>query len=286
MERSSKWTKSAMIVTHIGNNIRNLRTIVGYDECVIGNPMLCIICSDSSHSKKNCLKYRATAATKIRGTYEIGQWNKNTLGKPIFPNGIMKILFVLLIKTKDPSWSWFLNLTFKNFSGKSERKQAEVVQGQYIIQTHDRIKNNVSLTRRKKRGMIAFGGGMKGQIRGICKIGRSDKHSIEKVYHVERLKHKLLSISQLCEKGHKVIFSLTDVKEVNIETQEVVMTGNWDKYPYTINTSRISDENLVCLTVIDKYPLLWHKFLGHASYVQLNKVISNGLDIGLPKIKF
>lgn len=43
--------------------------------------------------------------------------------------------------------------------------------------------------------MIAFGGGKKGQIRGIGKIGQSDEHSVKKVYYVEGLKHNLLSIS-------------------------------------------------------------------------------------------
>ena len=54
--------------------------------------------------------------------------------------------------------------------------------------------------------MVAFGGGKKGQIRGSGKIGRSDEHSIDKVYYVKGLRHNLLSISQLCDKGNKVIF--------------------------------------------------------------------------------
>ncbi|XP_015158246.1 uncharacterized protein [Solanum tuberosum] len=54
-----------------------------------------------------------------------------------------------------------------------------------------------------KGGMVAFGGGKKGQIKGVGKIGRSDELSIDKVYHVEGLKHIMLSISQLCDKGNK-----------------------------------------------------------------------------------
>lgn len=49
--------------------------------------------------------------------------------------------------------------------------------------------------------MVAFGGGKKGKIKGIGRIGKSDKHAIEKVYHVEGLNHNLLSISQLYDKG-------------------------------------------------------------------------------------
>ena len=119
--------------------------------------------------------------------------------------------------------------------------------------------------------MIAFGGGKKGQIRDSGKIGRSDEHSIDKVYYVEVLRHNLLSISQLCDKGKKVIFRFSDVEVINLNTQKLVLTGNRDKHVYTVYTSTISDKNLVCLGVLDKYPLLWHKRLGHASHVQLNK---------------
>ena len=42
----------------------------------------------------------------------------------------------------------------------------------------------------------------------------------------------------------------------------------------------------MCLSVVEKDPLLWHKCLGHASQVQLNKLISNNLVIGRPKTKF
>ena len=40
------------------------------------------------------------------------------------------------------------------------------------------------------------------------------------------------------------------------------------------------------MSVIEKDPLLWHKRQGHASPVQLNKLISNELVIGLHKTKF
>ena len=109
-----------------------------------------------------------------------------------------------------------------------------------------------------KGGMVAFGGGKKGQIRDSGKIGRSDEHSIDKVYYVEGLRHNLLSISQLCDKGNKVIFRSTGVEVINLNTQKLVLTGKRDKHVYTVDTSTISDKNLVCLSVLEKDPLLWH----------------------------
>ncbi|XP_069145656.1 uncharacterized protein [Solanum lycopersicum] len=76
-----------------------------------------------------------------------------------------------------------------------------------------------------KGGMVAFGGGKKGQIKGCGKIGRTDEHSIDKVYYVEGLRHNLLSISQLCDKDNKVIFLSTGVEVINLNTQKLVLTG-------------------------------------------------------------
>ena len=55
-----------MIVTHLGKNTRNIRTGIGYEQPMIGNSLLCIICVNSGHSKENCLKYRFTAENKAR----------------------------------------------------------------------------------------------------------------------------------------------------------------------------------------------------------------------------
>ena len=42
---------------------------------------------------------------------------------------------------------------------------------------------------------------------GKGKVGKSYHHYIEKVLLVKGLKHNLLSISQLCDKGNKVTFN-------------------------------------------------------------------------------
>ena len=61
LEGANKWTKSSMIVTYLGNNTRNIRTGIGYEQPMIENSLLCIICGNSGHIKKNCLKYRVSA---------------------------------------------------------------------------------------------------------------------------------------------------------------------------------------------------------------------------------
>ena len=67
--------------------------------------------------------------------------------------------------------------------------------------------------------MVAFGGGKKGLNRGRGKIGRSDEHSIDRVYYVEGLRHNLLSISLLSNKRNNLFFRSTGVEVINLSTQ-------------------------------------------------------------------
>ena len=41
LERANKWTKSSMIVTHLGNNTRNIKTGIGYEQPI--NRNLCFV---------------------------------------------------------------------------------------------------------------------------------------------------------------------------------------------------------------------------------------------------
>ena len=58
----------------------------------------------------------------------------------------------------------------------------------------------------KSGGDITFGDNSKGQIEGIGIIGNKSSIFIEKVLLVNGLKHNLLSISQLFDKGFKGVF--------------------------------------------------------------------------------
>ena len=54
--------------------------------------------------------------------------------------------------------------------------------------------------------MVTFGDNGKGHIIGIDKIQITPQTCLENVLYVLRLKHNLISISQLCDKGYKVSF--------------------------------------------------------------------------------
>ena len=146
-------------------------------------------------------------------------------------------------------------------------------------------KNFLSLSK-INRGGVSFGDGKKGIITGVGKIGSSESKALEDVYLVEGLKHNLLSISQLCDKGNKVIFTSAGVKVKRMDTKEIVLTTRRYRNIYKADIMAIPRLELTCLSAIENDPLLWHRRLGHVSLKQLNILSSKDMVLGLPKTKF
>ncbi|XP_021728393.1 uncharacterized protein LOC110695472 [Chenopodium quinoa] len=135
-------------------------------------------------------------------------------------------------------------------------------------------------------GTVTFGDNKKGEIIGKGKIGKSKSHSIDNVFLVEGLMHNLLSISQLCDKGNSVCFNSDSCKIINNKSGKVVLKGTRRGNTYTVDINLIPRNNLICLSVVEDDPLLWHKRFGHASFSLLDKLRSRNLVVGLLIIKF
>ena len=60
--------------------------------------------------------------------------------------------------------------------------------------------------KRKEQGFFIYGDNNKGKILGTGDVGGGNTLEIKDVLFMEGLKHNLLSIIQLCDKGLKVIF--------------------------------------------------------------------------------
>ena len=67
-----------------------------------------------------------------------------------------------------------------------------------------------NLIKKKDGGNITFGDNAKGRIIGVGNIGNDISTLIEDVFLVDSLKHNLLSVSQLCDKGYRVIFNASN----------------------------------------------------------------------------
>jgi len=72
---------------------------------------------------------------------------------------------------------------------------------------------------------VTYGDNNRGRILGRGNVGTKDSTTIENVLYVEGLKHSLLSISQLCDKGYKVNFEANTCTISNETSGKVLLTG-------------------------------------------------------------
>ncbi|KAG7579315.1 Zinc finger CCHC-type [Arabidopsis thaliana x Arabidopsis arenosa] len=127
-------------------------------------------------------------------------------------------------------------------------------------------------------GKVTFGDGGKGRIRGKGNIECDDQPLLINVYYVEGLKANLISISQLCDDGLKVIFTRIDLKAVD-ENGNIVLCG-----VRSGNNCYMSKASDVCLSVSVNDLELWHKRLGHMNVQTLVKIVNAGVVRGVPKL--
>ncbi|GJR10945.1 putative ribonuclease H-like domain-containing protein [Tanacetum coccineum] len=114
-------------------------------------------------------------------------------------------------------------------------------------------------------GPVAFGGS-KGYItgKGKIKIGKLD---FEDVCFVKELQHfNLFSVSQMCDKKNKVLFTNSECL-VFFNLENIVPSGG---LACLIANATIDESNK------------WHRRLGHVNFKNLNKLVKGNLVRGLP----
>ena len=84
-----------------------------------------------------------------------------------------------------------------------------------------------------------FGDASKGNIVGIGNIKRDSSPMIENVALVDGLKHNLLSVSQLCDKGFNVIFNDLDCNVFDRQTNACILSGFRENNVYMIDMSNM-----------------------------------------------
>ena len=93
---------------------------------------------------------------------------------------------------------------------------------------------------------VRFGDNSKGHIEGISCISNNSSTLIRNVLLVGGLKHNLLNISQLCDKGHKVIFESMFCQVINVKTNKLVFISHRQGNVYVVYFDNMSSNN-VCL---------------------------------------
>jgi len=101
-------------------------------------------------------------------------------------------------------------------------------------------------------GDVTYGDNNRGRILGVDDIGEIDNVIIKDVLLVEGLKHSLLSINQLCDKGYKITFEPNLCLITDSKSTEIVLVGKRINNVYIFNVSCITSSMNCLLTRNDK----------------------------------
>ncbi|GJU96225.1 putative ribonuclease H-like domain-containing protein [Tanacetum coccineum] len=138
-------------------------------------------------------------------------------------------------------------------------------------------------------GPVAFGGS-KGYITGKDKI-KTGKLDFEDVCFVKELQYfNLFSVSQMCDKKNKVLFTDTECLVLSSDFKlpdenQVLLRIPRQNNMYSFNLENIVPSGgLACLiakATVDESNK-WHRRLGHVNFKNLNKLVKGNLVRGLP----
>jgi len=136
----------------------------------------------------------------------------------------------------------------------------------------------------KHEGYVTYGDNNKGKILGRGTIGDKNSFLIHDVLFMEGLEHNLLSTSQLCDKAYQVTFK-PNMCEIRLpKSQEVLLIGKRINNVYLLDI--LNPASIACLLTKHEESWLWHRRIAHIHMHHLNKLISEDLEVGLPKLKF
>ncbi|GJU00921.1 putative ribonuclease H-like domain-containing protein [Tanacetum coccineum] len=144
-----------------------------------------------------------------------------------------------------------------------------------------------------KGGSVTFGGS-KGYItgKGRIRVGNLDFDSVS---FVKELGHfNLFSISQICDKHHKVLFTETECLVVSPdfkmpdENQILLkVPRKHNMYSFDMKTPSLTkDYSCLIAKATSDESKLWHRRLGHINFKNLNKLVKGNLVRGLPSKVF
>ena len=135
---------------------------------------------------------------------------------------------------------------------------------------------------------VSYGDGNTGRTLGYGKIEIGNV-IIENVALVDGLKHNLLSVSQLTDRGYDVKFTSTHGEVVCKKTGKVALIGPRLDNMYVAKLHPNTDDGIVKCFIskasVDE-SWNWHKKLSHLNFSNLNELVKRDLVRGLPKVLF
>ncbi|GKC01197.1 ribonuclease H-like domain-containing protein [Tanacetum coccineum] len=140
-------------------------------------------------------------------------------------------------------------------------------------------KDKLSDFKEFKGGYVAFGNDSKGgRISGKGTI-KTSCLDFEKVSYVEELKFNLLSVSQICDKKHNVLFTdkeclILSPKFKFVDEDLVILRAPRKNDVYSLDLKNIIPSGgITCLVAkaTEDEAVLWHRRLGHVNFKNINK---------------
>ncbi|KAD5318271.1 hypothetical protein E3N88_18217 [Mikania micrantha] len=144
-----------------------------------------------------------------------------------------------------------------------------------------------------RKGFVSFGNDANGYIIGKGYVSNGELR-FDDVNHVENLKYNLLSVSQMCDKGHISLFTKQDCRILSSEVLPMIgkvldeytlLKANRVGRVYALDLSKkINVKGHPCLfsKASPKESNLWHRRLGHVNLKNMNQLVQHGLVRGLP----
>ena len=111
---------------------------------------------------------------------------------------------------------------------------------------------------------------------------------IEKVALVSGLKHNLLNIGQITNRGYHVSFMEEHCEIISKKTRKIILTGYRHDNIYEADLSSNTGGTITCLlskeSVNDSW--IWQNKLSHLNFSNLNELVRKDLVRGLPKVLY
>ena len=132
-------------------------------------------------------------------------------------------------------------------------------------------------------GSVKFGNDDGAKIcgKGVVQL-MANKIRSEEVLYVSGLRHNLLSVSQICDKGHEVVFTKNGFAIKKSSNGKTIATGSRTAG----NLYTLSDgAEKTCLMSRTEESWLWHKRLGHLSFNNMLKICKSKAVRGMSTVE-
>ena len=141
-------------------------------------------------------------------------------------------------------------------------------------------------SRPKDGGIVKLANTIKSKIVGRGNVSKNDSDLITDVMLVEGLTHNLLSISQFCDQGYRVVFEHSRCIIKDSTSDKIILIARRHDNTYVLCLDDLLDQNVKWLASFVDEKWLGHKKLGYAHMRLISKISQKELVKGLAKINF